>query len=169
MNDKPGNFELLEPRSPEALIPDPSVSPWVIAAVVLIVVLGVVLVLIKKRRVGESSPQMVRDAARAAALESLAHIGDCHSRDAAVMSSLILRKYLATAVSDPALFETHEETISRHEALEDFSDAARVSAQDGFAHLASLKYSPATSEISGETIVLESRQLLETLHHGFRS
>jgi len=168
MNDKTGNFELLEPRSPDALIPDAPVAPWVIAAVACFIMALVVFILTKKRRVLETSPQSMRAAARAAAIESFDRVGACHTRDAAVMSSLIVRKYLSAAAKDPALFETHEETISRHGALKDFSDAARVSAHDGFARLAALKYSPVDLEISSETIVRESRQLLETLHHGFQ-
>jgi hypothetical protein len=168
MNDQTGNFELLEPRSPDALIPDAPVAPWVIAAVAFFIVACVVFVLTKKRRVLETNPQSQRAAAHAVAIESFDHIGACHPRDAAVMSSLIVRKYLSVVAKDPALFETHEETLSRHDALKNFSHVARVSAHDGFARLAALKYSPMNADISSETIVLESRQLLETLHHGFQ-
>ena len=57
-------------------------------------------------------------AAFAEACAAMAAISTADVRDAAVLSSLILRKYLATAAGDPALFETHEEFVARHDALQ---------------------------------------------------
>lgn len=169
MNEKSGNFELLEPSSPEALVPDSWVEPWMIAAAVVLV-LGLLAGLIfMRKKVAQIDPLATRQAARAEAAAALDQIGPVPAREAAVRSSLILRKYLSTAAGDPALFETHEEYISRHEALKDFSEEARGSAGLGFTRLAAMKYSPDAPDMETGRIIAESHVLLETLHHGFRA
>jgi hypothetical protein len=167
MNEKTGSFELLEPVSPEALVPDSWVEPWMIvlaAVVVLALVAALVFALRKKPVVNLRS---VRMAAHAEAVAALGAINATEAREAAVQSSLILRKYLVAVANDPALFETHEETISRHEAFQGFSDQARLTTQGGFTRLAALKYAAHVPEVAAGNVIAESRALLETLHHGF--
>ena len=91
------------------------------------------------------------------------------ARDAAVQSSLILRQYLAVAAGDPALFETHEEYLSRHQALQAFSEDARSAAGLGFSRLAAIKYSAATPELSTGQVITGALALLEVLRHGFKA
>jgi hypothetical protein len=98
----------------------------------------------------------------------LASINAPQSREAAVQCSLILRHYLSVAANDPALFETHEEFISRHDSLKALTELARAACEAGFARLASLKYSAGFPDINPPEVVTESQALLETLHHGFR-
>lgn len=169
MNEKSGNFELLEPTSPEALVPDSWIEPWMIAAAVLVVLAVLALVIFKKKKTAPVDPLAVRQAARAEAAAALEEIGPVSARDAAVQSSLILRKYLAVAADDPALFETHEEYLSRHEALQAFSEDARSSAGLGFSRLAAIKYSAATPEMTTGQVIAGSHSLLEILHHGFKA
>jgi hypothetical protein len=111
----------------------------------------------------------MRKAAYAQAAAALEEIEAVPARDAAVRSSLILRKYLSAAAGDPALFETHQETISRHDALKGFSEEARATTGRGFARLAALKYAAEIPDAEASEVVAESRALLETLHHGFRA
>lgn len=169
MNEKSATFELLEPVSPEALVPDSWLEPWmfVIVAVVMAVILAVLW--LTRTKPGPPDPRAAREAARAEAAAALENIGDIPAREAAVVSSLVLRKYLATAAGDPALFETHEETISRHEALKDFSEDARGSAAIGFARLAAVKYAPEDPDMDTPQVVAGSHHLLEILHHGLRA
>ncbi len=169
MNEKSGNFELLEPASPESLIPDPWVEPWMIAAVILLAIAMLALVIFKKKKPAMPDPLAIRQAAHAEAVAALDRIGAVSPRDAAVQASLILRRYLSVAAGDPALFETHEETISRHDALKGFPEEVRSSANLGFARLAAMKYSPATPAVATDQVVSGSRALLETLHHGIRA
>lgn len=84
-----------------------------------------------------------------------------------MVSSLILRKYLSAAANDPALFETHEEFISRHDSLQALKPEARAAAEAGFTRLASLKYAPEIQEDAPAQVIADSRALLETLHQGF--
>lgn len=168
MNRQPGNFELLEPSLPEALVPDSWVEPWMIALVLLFVVMSLAVLILKKKKARPADPRSIEGAAHAEAFAALQKIETPHPRDVAVHASLILRNYLSVCARDPALFETHEETISRHEALKDFSEDARQAAGHGLARLAALKYASGTGDISKDAVVTESLQLLKNLHHGFR-
>jgi hypothetical protein len=169
MNETPGSFELLEPTSPEALVPDSWVEPWmfILGFALLAVLLSVVI--FKKKKAAVVDPRALREAAHSQAVAALSQMEPVPAREAAVQSSLILRHYLAKAAGDPALFETHEETISRHEALKDFSEQAKAAAGRGFARLASLKYAPEIPDVAASEVIDDSRALLETLHHGFRA
>jgi hypothetical protein len=170
MNEKSGNFELMEPRSPESLVPDSLVEPWMIAVLVLLV-LGIILALLIFRRKAKlvADPHAARRAAHAEAVAALDGIEEIAPREAAVRSSLILRKYLAVVAHDPALFETHEEYLLRHEALKNFSEEARGSANLGFARLAAIKYSPDSPDMDTPQVVAGSRSLLEILQHGLQA
>lgn len=169
MNEKSGIFELMEPPSPEALVPDSPVEPWMIFVAIALAVCVMAIFLLKKKKRTQIDPLAARKAAYEEATAALGKIGYVTGRDAAIQSSLIVRRYLSTAASDPALFETQEETISRHEALKEFSEEAREAAGRGFARLASLKYAAVPPDVEAINVTAESRDLLETLHHGFRA
>lgn len=170
MSASPDNFELLEPPSPEALVPDSPVEPWMVAvAVVLVLGLLALLVVFRKRKSPAEVQEEARHAAHAAAIASIEKITSTGTRDVAVQCSLILRKYLSAAAGDPALYETHEETISRHEALKGFKEEVRTAAGNGFSRLAALKYAADVPAVAPGDVIAESRALLETLHHGFQA
>ena len=169
MNEKSGNFELLEPASPESLIPDSMVEPWMIVAVCLLAVALVAVVIFRKKKFTPVDPLAIRRAAHAEAVAALDKIGAVPARDAAVQSSLILRQYLSVVAADPALFETHEEYLSRHEALKDFTEEARGSAGLGFSRLAAMKYAAETPAMATDEVIAGSRKLLEILHQGLQS
>ena len=172
MEGAPHNFQLLEAPSPEALVPDSRVETWmIVAALAAFVLLAMLLFwIIRKKKNTAADPAAVRNIAYKEAVAALDAISATAStRDAAVRSSLITRKYLSTAAGDPALFETHEEYVSRHEALKNFTAEARSAAESGFTRLAALKYSAEVPEVAANHVVSESRTLLETLHSGFRA
>jgi hypothetical protein len=168
MPEKSRNFELLEPASPEALVPDSLIEPWMIAAAAVVIVILAFLIFRKKKST-PLDPLAIRRTALADAAAALDKIDETPARDAAVRSSLVLRKYLAVVTGDPALFETHEETVSRHDALKDFSDEARAAAGTEFSRLAALKYAAGIPDVSARDVVATSRALLHSLHQGFRS
>lgn len=169
MNEKSGNFQLLEPRSPESLVPDSFVEPWMIVVAVLFLLALLAVFFCRRKSQPTVDPIAIRRAAYSEAASALSRIQSGQARDAAIQSSLILRKFLSVAASDPALFETHEETISRHEAFKAFSEEARQSTTRGFTRLASLKYAADLPDVSASEVMAESRALLETLHHGFQA
>jgi hypothetical protein len=169
MNEKAGNFELLEPVSPESLVPDPWLEPWMIAVTLLLAIALLVVWYFQRKKVPPVDPVALRRAAHAEAAAALDKIGAVPAREAAVQSSLILRRYLSIVAGDPALFETHEEYLSRHEALKDFSEEARSSAGIGFSRLAAIKYAPETPDMATDQVIAGSHTLLEILHHGLRA
>lgn len=169
MNEKSGTFELMEPPSPEALVPDSPIETWMVIVGILFALCMMAFFLLKKRKRAQVDPLAARKAAYEEATAALGKIGYVTGREAAIQSSLIVRRYLSTAAGDPALFETQEETISRHEALKDFSEEAREAAGRGFARLATLKYAAVPPDVEAVNVTAESRDLLETLHHGFRA
>lgn len=169
MNEKSGKFELMEPTSPEALVPDSWVEPWMIPVFAIVVLTLLAFLFFRKKKPAPVDPMAARKAAYAEASTALTAVHSTQARDAAVQCSLILRKYLSVAVADPALYETHEETLARHEALKEFSDEARHAAETGFTRLASMKYAADQPDIAAADVISESLALLETLHHGFRA
>lgn len=166
MNESVDNFELLEPPSPEALVPDSPVEPWMIILAVVLVAGLIVLLIFRKKKTPAGLQVEARQVAYAEAVAGLENITATGTRDVAVQCSLIVRKYLSAAAGDPALFETHEETISRHEAFKNFSVEARAAAGTGFSRLAALKYAADVPDVPAGEVIGESRALLETLHHG---
>jgi hypothetical protein len=166
MNETETGFRLMEPASPESLVPDYGLWPWFVAGGILLAVVFAFWMILKKRATA-IDPQAARKAAFAEALEALNTSNPDSARNAAIQSSLILRKYLAQAASDPALYETHEEFVSRRDSLQALAAEARSAAETGFTKLASLKYAPEIPDADPAGVVSESKALLETLHHGF--
>lgn len=166
MSEKTTGLELLEPASPEALLPQIGLWPWFAGAAVLAILVLVLCLVLRKRKL-RFDPVTARNAAYQEAAADLQTATAADTRDAAVRSSLVLRRYLSAAAGDPALFETHEEFVSRHDALNALTPEARAAAGEGFTRLASLKYGPELPEIAPTEVIGESRKLLETLHQGF--
>ncbi len=165
MDGQTTGLKLLEPASPEALLPDGELWPW-LAAAALAVVVALALRLWLKHRRPTANPHARRQAAFASALGSLAAATTSDTRDAAVQCSLILRTYLSAAAGDPALYETHEEFVARHDSLQTLSADHRAAAQAGFSRLAGLKYAPVQPTQPAAQVIADARALLETLHHG---
>jgi hypothetical protein len=169
MNENPDNFELLEAPSPEALVPDPWLEPWMIVVAAVVVIALLAIVIFRKKPPPAEVRIEARNEAYAEAKSALDKVDAANTRDAAVRCSLILRKYLSVATGDPALFETHQEYISRHESLKGYTAEARSAAGNSFTKLASMKYAAEMPSVAAADVLAESRGLLETLHGGFQS
>lgn len=161
------DLHVMEPASPEALLPDASLWPWLAAAAAIAVLVLLAIVVILHKKPPAASPRALRNAAFAEAVRALAATATSDVRDAAVQASLIVRQYLAAAAGDPALYQTHEEFVARHDALQAVTAATRAAAQAGFSRLAALKYAPEVPAVAPAQVLAEARALLETLHHGF--
>ncbi|MCU0748262.1 MAG: DUF4381 family protein [Akkermansiaceae bacterium] len=159
-------LEFAAPPSPEALLPTYGLWPWWVAAGVL-VLLAIVVMIRRRRKKTVYDPVAARNAAFHEALAAMKEARAENPREAAVKSSLILRRYLSAAAADPALFETHEEFISRHDALQALTPDARTATETGFSRLASLKYAPEIPEADPDAVLNDSTALLQTIHLGF--
>jgi len=166
MNESAAGLELRDSAPPEALLPDHGLWPWWLGAAVLVMLLAAALVF-KRRKPAVFDAEKAREEACREARAALADTRAADARAAAVQCSLVLRKYLSAAAADPALYETHEEFILRHNALNALTEEARAAAESGFSRLAALKYGPEIPATPAAEVIAESRALLETLHHGF--
>jgi hypothetical protein len=162
-------FELREPAPPDHLLPgDPALPLWISLALALaLFTLAAGLLIWRKHRPRKPDPVTLRRLAYQEAVAALGAVSAPTVRAAAVQTSLILRRCLAAALADPALYETHEEFISRSDSLNALAEPAREACRSGFASLAAIKYSPAGDHGDPAAIVAAARSLLETLHPGF--
>lgn len=167
MNGEDTRLALQESAAPLELIPDHGLWPWWLAAGIIVLLAAAVLIYLKLRKPAAVDIVAIRESAFRDARDALRECRAADAREAAVQSSLILRKYLSIAAADPALYETHEEFISRQDALQALGTDARAAAEAGFTSLATLKYAPAPPGKPAAEVITESRSLLETLHHGF--
>ena len=167
-----------EAPPPEALLPaSPHPALWAAAALAILLLALLAWFATRPKHKGPNlaaERRAARDRA-AAGLQALAQASPPpDARQAAVRASLELRRYLAVASGDPALFETHEEFITRQDSLACLDETARSACSAAFARLAKLKYAPhepASSQPLPTPAVLaeDCLSLLDTLHAGFRS
>lgn len=160
------DLRLVEPPSPEGLMPTAlGWEAWCAIGGGLLVLLLIVLWLWQRlRRAKAPSAQDVRERAHHQALAALA---TCPAEDrtaTATQCSIILRRYLTELVGDPALFETHEEWVGRHDSLQSLNSSLREQISGFFSQLAQWKYAPADHADEAQSMIEQSRQLLETIH-----
>ena len=156
-------FQLMESSSVEALIPKAEM-PWLWIAIGAVLLVALIVWLIHRRMKRATDPANIREAAfkdAIAALDAISH-SDAHA--AALESSMTLRKYLSITAEDPSLFETHEEFVSRHDALQKIPQSTRDEVAAIFSRLATIKYAPNVTNANAEKIVGDSRKLLHALH-----
>ncbi len=172
MQEEPAaSLELREPPPPGPLLPAAGPPPGLLAAaaVALLAALAGAWLWWRRKCKKKPTPEELRKAALRQARAGLEAVKATAAPAAAVQASLILRRYLAAAAGDPSLYETHEEFITRADALEALTPAAREACRRGFASLAALKYMPADGEDGqgAEQALAQAAELLETLHRGF--
>ena len=156
-------FQLLESSTIEPMIPKHEI-PWFWIALISAVIAAVLVIVIYRHRKRANDPEKIREKNFQQSLADLDAITNADAQTAAVQSSMILRKYLSIAANDPALYETHEEFIARHDALQKIPHEKRNETSATFDRLAALKYAPATPDARAESIIGESRNLLLSLH-----
>ena len=74
------------------------------------------------------------------AIEEIQASSDLPAREAALRLSGAIRLYLSNVCHDPSLYETHEEYIARHQALDAYSQETRDQLSKLLTQLAALKY-----------------------------
>jgi hypothetical protein len=78
--------------------------------------------------------------------------------------SLILRRYLSIAMDDPALFETHEEMIARHDAFASLHDSLKQELAEHFSTLCRYKYAPSPEQVDLSLLAPQATSLLRQLY-----
>jgi hypothetical protein len=165
MEEQAPNLQLQEPVSPESLLPAHDFTLlWIgLAVLVLVIIIVAIFRSFKKPYV---DPAAARRAAYLKAKKSLESLTPSTIRETAVDSSLIVRRFLAEAVGDPSLFETHEEFITRRDSLTRLTPPAREACTEYFSRIARLKYAPEVPEDDPASVIADSRTLVETLNVG---
>jgi hypothetical protein len=153
MEEPTNQLELVESQQALRLVPtwEPQVW-WFLAAAGGVLLLGLLVVLLRKKKT-PLSVQDLKKQAYAATKTELSALCSEDARCTAIEVSVILRRYLARTMSEPALFETHEEFVSRHDALAHFPTELREEIAALFSALAQIKYAPQDSlpQESGRT------------------
>ena len=162
---KDDTFTLKDPVPADPLLPDPGLPLWAwgLIGLAVVAVIAAAVILLRRKTPGMVDPDRVREEAYRRALAELEGRSGETMQQAATAVSIALRRYLAVVSGDPALFETHEEFVARHESLASYPEDLRKTTAEGFSHLARLKYGP---EAIGDPVALYSaaRQLLDRLH-----
>lgn len=156
------NFQLMESSTVEALIPKAE-TPWLWIIIGVVLVASLIFWLIRRRLKRAKDPANIREAAYKDAIAAFDAIPQNDPHAAALESSMILRKYLSITAEDPALFETHEEFVTRHDALQKIPQSMRDEVASIFSRLATIKYAPDAANANAEKIIGDSRQLLHAL------
>lgn len=148
---------------PEPLLPGIEVPLWFWVVLITGVCAAAAFLFFFLRRREQSAPSdnSVFEEAR----ESLGKLPASHAgrpvSEIAVEASLIMRHYLALALQEPALYETHEEFIMRSDALANLPTGARNRLAPLLNQLAEAKYGPSfTDEQANSTIVNSCLEVL---------
>ena len=154
-------------------IPDPTPHlpgiqvPWYLWAIAaLVLVAGIILITFLLR--GRAKPTTSADieemygTSRKFLEGLLDKINDLPLSHIASDASFAVRGYLAACLSEPALFETHEEFLLREDALEQLPAGSRDRLNPLLEELATLKYSPSTPDpAASETLIKKSLNVLQ--------
>ena len=158
------SLELVETRDAIDLVPSWELQTWWYFAAAAAVLAIVVLVLLLKRGKTVPDPYKEKREAYNEAKAEFTKPAGTDARTEAQRISVIIRRYLARSMGEPALFETHEEFVSRHEALSGLPEDVRESVGAFFANLAALKYAPTVPDADPTGIHIGGLELLERVH-----
>lgn len=164
MEEKENSFELVESRDAIELVPRWEPQAWWYFAAAGLILAVVLLVVMLRRKKEAVDPHREKREAYIEAKKDLAKTDAGELRDTAVLVSVILRRYLARSMQEPALFETQEEFVSRHDALRDLPEDVRQSVAEFFAKLAGVKYAPKQVMAQPAEIQAGGLELLERIH-----
>lgn len=150
-------FGLHDIPSPDPLLPSLS-PPWWIWLLLGSLLAGAACALIqflsRHSSTPSSSDNCFRDSCEA--LEEFRPIlGELSIAEVATKTSLILRHYLALALEEPALYETHEEFLLRSDALQKLPRGARERLAPLLSELATAKYAPSRIDPSASKRIVD--------------
>jgi hypothetical protein len=161
MPESPPELDLRDIPDASSFLPTSSPAWWVWLLLGIILTLLAWLLLRKKT---SSSTTTTQDSYRDAclALDQASTIATPITLATTV--SLIIRRYLAATLADPSLFETHEEFLARHSAIQTLPENMRAEISRHFALIARLKYAPRADSQVPTSLIPDIRGLLDRLH-----
>lgn len=141
--------------------------PWWLWTMLAFVSAGIILVVIafvrERNKLKGGGRRIDHAGAYRHAVEEIEASSPLQSQEAATRISGAIRLYLATVCGDPSLFETHEEFLGRHQALQSFPEETRSQVTAILCQLAAMKYarpdSPEASKLGAR-----SRSVIDQLH-----
>jgi hypothetical protein len=146
----PDFYDITEPGD---FLPDPSTPWWIwmLAGLGCLLVLIIIYLIFRKSK---SAKQRITqlDKARKQLAQLRQKTDALAPHIIAIRISLIIRRYLATAFDDPALFETIEEFSLRESALSQLHPDSREPITRHLTALSQLKYAPKESANAAELI-----------------
>lgn len=165
MAESETKYELAESHEAMDLVPTWELEWWWIALPVAVLILIILLgyFLLKKTKLED--PNKIKREAFQQALSELAQLDASLGKENVLMVSLIIRKYLSLCMNEPALYETHEEFIGRHDAIKDLNEELKSEISDYFTQLAAIKYGPSEGGIIYVDVLKQgATNLLERIH-----
>lgn len=164
MEEKVNSFDLVETRDAIEMVPrwEPQ-AWWYFAAAGLVIMIALLAVMLGRKKPA-ADPHREKREAYIEAKKDFGSTEGAGLRETAVAVSVILRRYLSRSMQEPALFETHEEFVSRHDALKDLPEDVRQSVAVFFSKLAEVKYAQDPPVSEPADIHSGGLQLLERIH-----
>ncbi|BCX49228.1 hypothetical protein HAHE_31360 [Haloferula helveola] len=164
MEDDP--LQLRDVVPADTLVSHPGLPWWgwlLIAVGAVLVTVAVVFLIRRKPATAGMQIPVDREAAYRLAQEQIQSSAELPLHEAATRISGALRLYLAKIFRDPSLYETHEEFLARHEALDDLPEITREQVSTLLCRLAQMKYDqPRTSP--GEVATDQPLSVLRQIH-----
>ena len=159
-------FAIEDVVDPTPFLPRPGIPAWLWFTAAIVVWVAAILLIraLRRRRSSPPDPRQLRETARrsaVAALDATDRSLPPHALATAV--SLILRRFLADACNDPALFETHEQFLARGELPATLPPELRQALAGTFATLARMKYAH-DAPAPAEDLVALVRPLIDRIH-----
>lgn len=154
------NDELHDIADPTPYLPGVHVPlyAWILLAVVGLGLLTGLAFYLRHRRNTRTKPLSIESCYEESRkkLIALSDLTEIHPLSRiATEASFAVRYYLAACLSEPALFETHEEFLLRDDALQRLPIGSRERLTPLLEHLAALKYSPSRSNPDAARTILD--------------
>ena len=128
---------------------------WVVGTLAVLAVILLALFLLRRPKPASATIEEIYQNSRKE-LESLrGHLDKRPLAAVATGASLAMRRYLAACLTEPALYETHEEFLLRDDALAKLPSGSREHLNPLLTHLAELKYGPSIQDASAAGALID--------------
>ena len=164
MDENTPKLDLRDIPEVEKFIPHPAL-PWWAWLMIALFSVALVLFFVRLARRKVATAESIRAKAYHEAMTELEKAKSIQNPvTLATTVSLTIRHYLALVFSDSSIFETHEEFLSRHDALARLPEPSRQQISTHFQQLARLKYAPVEESRDLSGLIPQAIALIDHLH-----